>query len=338
MNAFTNNQEQAAAAGERLNRTGGSIFRGRPAGGSGASGVSGVRAGGAAALMKMLVAMLAALPIVVVVVARPLPPWAYMWAVAFAIFATCKGLTFLHARATNVRAAAARNAAYLFAWPGMDPRSFFADIAVPARRETLLACALDLLKIATGACLILIVAPRFAAAGGILPTWIAMVGVMFLLHFGFLDLLARFWRSRGVDAKPLMIAPGLATSLAEFWGRRWNTGFHVLTERFVFQPLRKRIGANAALVAAFLASGLVHDVVVSIPAGAGFGLPTLYFLLQPLGIALQRGTLGRRFGLNRGPAGWLVTMLFVAAPVRLLFHDAFVLNVMLPLFRAMGAV
>ena len=52
-----------------------------------------------------------------------------------------------------------------------------------------------------------------------------MLGLILLLHFGSFELIALFWQSRGVNAKPIMSAPLRATSLAEFWGKRWNLGF-----------------------------------------------------------------------------------------------------------------
>jgi hypothetical protein len=33
------------------------------------------------------------------------------------------------------------------------------------------------------------------------------------------------WRLAGVDRRPLFLAPLRSTSLAEFWGRRWNLAF-----------------------------------------------------------------------------------------------------------------
>ena len=81
-----------------------------------------------------------------------------------------------------------------------------------------------------------------------------MTGLMFVLHFGTFHLLSLGWRTIGVDARPVMHSPLRSTSLAEFWGRRWNTAFHELATRFTFRPLRPAGRLGAALVA-FLASG-----------------------------------------------------------------------------------
>ncbi len=118
--------------------------------------------------------------------------------------------------------------------------------------------------------------------------WCGMVGLILLLHFGLFAALAVFWRARGVPVTPIMNSPVAATSLAEFWGRRWNKAFRDLTLPLVFRPVARRHGQFAALWVSFAVSGLAHELVISVPAGAGFGLPTIYFLLQALGITLQR--------------------------------------------------
>jgi len=47
------------------------------------------------------------------------PAWAFMWTLAFAIYAGCKWLTWWRVRG-RASHAAWRSAAYLLAWPGMD--------------------------------------------------------------------------------------------------------------------------------------------------------------------------------------------------------------------------
>jgi alginate O-acetyltransferase complex protein AlgI len=133
-----------------------------------------------------------------------------------------------------------------------------------------------------------------------------------------------------------MRGPLLATSLADFWSRRWNTAFHQLAQDLAFRPIAHRLGAKAATIAVFLISGLVHELVISLPAQGGFGLPTAYFLLQVIGVLAERSRWGRQVGLGRGWRGWLFVMGFTGGPAFFLFHPPFVHNVILPMLRFIG--
>jgi alginate O-acetyltransferase complex protein AlgI len=171
-----------------------------------------------------------------------------------------------------------------------------------------------------------------------LAAWAAMAGLLLLGHFGLLELLSCAWRSGGVLARPLMDQPWRAASLADFWGRRWNTAFRDLAHRLVLLPAARRFGPTSGVIAVFVFSGLVHDLVISVPARGGYGMPTLYFLIQAAGILGQRTSLARWLHADAGWGGWAVTMLVVFAPAGLLFHEHWRANVILPLMEALGAL
>src|SRR5262249_50333309 len=145
------------------------------------------------------------------------------------------------------------------------------------------------------------------------------------------------WRRSGIPVQPIMRAPILSRSIAEFWGGRWNTAFSDLTRWFILRPLSRRFGVGRATLLAFLVSGVVHEAVISLPAHAGFGLPTAYFVLQWLGIVVERSLCWRGIGLGAGLLGRLFTLAVVAAPAFWLFHPAFVREVFLPMLRLLGA-
>jgi alginate O-acetyltransferase complex protein AlgI len=284
-------------------------------------------------------------------------PWIFMWLMAGAIFLGCKWLTFRRAITRQPDYSLPRVFGYLFLWAGMDAPNFFGSESARDPRaisgdspeildswgrfrrvagpSTRVACA-PILKILFGAVLVFILARHFA--NPLLAGWIGMIGFIFLLHFGLFDLAAVAWRAAGVQARPIMNAPIRAISLTEFWGRRWNGAFNQLVLEIFFVRLARKLGAVRATLTAFLVSGLIHELVISLPAGAGYGLPTSYFLLQGWGIITQRTPFGKRWGLRRGVRGWLFTMTLTAGPAVFLFHPPFVRRVVLPFMQAIGAL
>jgi hypothetical protein len=190
-------------------------------------------------------------------------------------------------------------------------------------------------RLLSGAALILIAAFT-ANFYGQIAGWLGMTGIILLLHFGLFDLLAFGWRQAGLNVKPVMNSPLRSGSLAEFWGKRWNTAFNTLAYSLVFRPLAKRAGVIRATMAVFLVSGLVHESVISLPAKGGYGLPTAYFILQGLGVLFEKSSLGRRLGLAHGFRGWLFMAVFTAVPAYWLFHPPFINNVILPMLKIIG--
>lgn len=272
------------------------------------------------------------LPILAALLARGLPAWGFMWALAFALYAGCKWLTWWD---TGRTAPWRRTAAYLFLWPGMDARTFLdtSRRPLPPKQDEWFAAAG---KVIAGTALLWGIAREMPAGHALLKCWVANTGMILILHFGTFHLLSLLWRELGIDAAPLMDRPLLAKSLGNFWGERWNRGFQLLMARLFFAPLRERLGVAGAAWAAFLASGLIHDLVITVPTGGGYGLPTLYFLIQCAGLLIERSALGRRIGLRRGLRGWVFTMTVVAAPIGLLFPPVFLERVMLPFYQALG--
>lgn len=270
------------------------------------------------------------LPLLTIAFRAKLLPWVFMWLLAVAVFAGCKWQTWWEAPATGrIAGNWKRSAAYFMLWPGMDAGKFFDDVVdkerIPAH-EWIAASA----KILSGIALIKLGAGALLLGHPILGGWAGMVGLVLILHFGIFYLLALAWQQAGVDVKPIMQKPLESRALGELWGKRWNLGFRKLTHTWVFQPLSKRFGPVIATLGAFAASGLLHDLVISVPAGAGYGLPTAYFLVQGIGVIAERSRTGRRFGLGRGTRGWLWTALIAAGPVYALFHPWFVVRVIDP--------
>lgn len=257
------------------------------------------------------------------------PPWVEMWIVAGAIYAACKLLTWLRADVEGVPWW--RHAGYLLAWPGLDAGAFLTrtEPRAPTQREWLGALATTCAGAALCVSAATLTFERPDVTG-----WIGMVGLVLLLHFGLFHLLSCGWRRAGVVARPLMDSPLRAASVAEFWGRRWNTAFRDLTHRFFFQPLVPRLGVAGATLAGFIASGLVHDLVVSVPARGGYGGPTGFFAIQGLALLGERSGIGRRLGLGHDLRGRVFTALVLLLPLPALFHPPFVRRIVVPFLQA----
>lgn len=165
-----------------------------------------------------------------------------------------------------------------------------------------------------------------------------MIGIVLMLHFGLFPLLSCMWRCFGIDARPLMNQPLASRSISEFWGRRWNTAFRDLTHRFLFRPLTARLGPPRALVVGFVASGLIHDLVISVPARGGYGGPTVFFSIQVVALLLERSRRGGALGLAHGWRGWLFTMSLLAISASALLHPPFIRRIIIPFMGALGAL
>ncbi|MDQ3440752.1 MAG: DUF2071 domain-containing protein, partial [Planctomycetota bacterium] len=66
------------------------------------------------------------LPLAALALMPHVPAWAFMWAMAYALFFGCKWATLIGAGEALRRTSFARILAYLFAWPGMDATAFLA--------------------------------------------------------------------------------------------------------------------------------------------------------------------------------------------------------------------
>ncbi|KAF9446307.1 hypothetical protein P691DRAFT_804382 [Macrolepiota fuliginosa MF-IS2] len=104
---------------------------------------------------------------------------------------------------------------------------------------------------------------------------------------------------------PMFDSPWLATSLTEFWARRWHQIFRDIFISVGSKPLSMLIGRFGSVIGAFLISGILHDFGLwGMGRGAEFSTVGGYFLIQGLGIVLEHtwrhftgarvsGTMGR---------------------------------------------
>lgn len=278
------------------------------------------------------------LPGLAIFAARPaLPAWGVLFAVAFSIFYGFKWLTYRRALYMGARPGLKSSIGYLFCWIGMDAVTFFdrsAKVPRPPRSEWLLA----FLKTALGLVLFFLIARLFYPQHTLTAGYIGLAGFLLFSFFGTFHILSLYWRRRGVNAVPMMNSPLLTTSLSDFWSSRWNLAFRDLARIFVFRPVLRKWGIIYAVVAAFVFSGVLHEMLISLPADAWYGLPTLFFLIQAGGVFIEKSGFGVKAGINRGRRGRIFAAAFILVPLVFLFHPPSIENCMLPFMKALGAL
>jgi alginate O-acetyltransferase complex protein AlgI len=154
------------------------------------------------------------------------------------------------------------------------------------------------------------------------------IGALLLtVHFGFSDMLTAGLQSQGFAVRPLFDDPFYATTLNDFWTRRWNLAFVQMNRILFMRPLVRLLGIRGAIFGVFAISGILHELAISYPVMAGWGGPLLYFVIQSVLLAAERK-------LKIKSRIWTWTMILL--PVPLLFHEPFRTGLVAPLFSSLG--
>lgn len=217
-------------------------------------------------------------------------------------------------------------------WPGMRP-SLFAYPSLADRRgaRALLLRGAGWLTLGFG--LLLLARWVWQSTNSLVASSILLLpGLSLILHFGIFNLLAGFWRAQGFETDRLFPAPLLSVRLSEFWGKRWNLPFTEMIQRAIYRPLAAHLPRSYAAFAGFVFSGLLHEMAISVPVHRGYGLPMLYFLLHGSLVTIERKILDpQEFFTNRPWLGHLWTLLWLALPMPILFHPAFLRGILWPI-------
>ena len=138
-----------------------------------------------------------------------------MWLMAGAVFVGCK-LATLAEVAEAQRLSGRSSFAYVFAWPGLDARSFLMGDDRTAGRPRGGEWGFVFVNTMFGAAMFWGVARFLPIENNLAIGWTGMIGLIFVLHFGLLHAAALSWRATGMSVEPIMDWPIRATSLAEF--------------------------------------------------------------------------------------------------------------------------
>jgi hypothetical protein len=250
-------------------------------------------------------------------------------ATTLALYASLKATTILRqAPGELLRASPAGRLAYLTVWPGMSLAPFQArGSSHPDGGRWLRQ---GLIRMAIGG-LAMLALSRWAPqlSDGLLG-WAGIGALLLTVHLGYADVLSGLLRRAGFPVRRLFDNPLASRSLTEFWSRRWNLAF-VEMDRLLVVPLLRRLGPATSLIGVFVISGLLHELAISFPAGAGWGLPSCYFLLQGVLVTLERHLLHPQQWPDTPARMWTWSWLLV--PLPLLFHTPFRQALVVPLFR-----
>ncbi|KAF8675865.1 hypothetical protein HU200_047357 [Digitaria exilis] len=120
-------------------------------------------------------------------------------------------------------------------------------------------------------------------------------------------------------------APLAVTSLGDFWGRQWNLMAVDLLRASAYDPVRARWGRDAGVVAAFLMSGLLHELLYwYLTLRRPTGEMLLFFMLHAASQIAERWA--RKAGLWRPPraAAYLLVTAFMVVTISEMFFGPFV--------------
>jgi len=253
---------------------------------------------------------------------------------------------------------------FFFVWPGMRtssftntekagvspcgeaPSKFYWSLDAPVNDTWKKDLAWGVLFAILGALLcvpvkVLSVAGWSATAGLLALPALSMMG-----HVGALRMLRGAMRAVGYEVEQLFVDPLLATSLGDFWGKRWNIAFSDMNRAvFVaaiksalkeFTTAGRETAALAGIFTSFVASALMHEIGITVPVLSGFGGPSLYFVMQGAFVVIEK---------QRPVAKWLEkhtmlarvwVMAALTIPISVCFVEKFRSEIALPLTLAVG--
>nr|TKW39016.1 hypothetical protein SEVIR_1G148366v2 [Setaria viridis] len=151
----------------------------------------------------------------------------------------------------------------------------------------------------------------------------ALYGIYIYCFLDFLlPCLAALGRALGMGLEPQFHKPYRSASLQDFWGRRWNLMASAVLRPAVYVPVRAGLGAPAGVLATFLVSGLMHEVIAyDITFRLPTGQLTAFFLLHGASVCTEKWCARRWPEYTRLPrvVGTPLVVLFVVGTALWLF-------------------
>ncbi|KAK9155447.1 hypothetical protein Sjap_002927 [Stephania japonica] len=140
------------------------------------------------------------------------------------------------------------------------------------------------------------------------------------------------------EIEPQFDEPYMATSLQDFWGRRWNLMVSSILRPSVYEPVKivlgpvmgKRWGSAYAMMASFAVSGLMHELMYYYltrvkPTWEVTWFFVVHGVCTALEVLVKKSELGEKWRLNRVVSG-VLTIGFVMVTSFWLFFPQLVRN------------
>jgi len=266
-------------------------------------------------------------------------PFGRMLVIIIALFGVMKLLVISVPKSEGPRLSCFGTLVFCCVWPGMRPASLLKRTpGLQWWRDLVWGLLFAILGVFWS------IGTKFCHQTGLsddLAGLVALPGISMMFHLGALRLLRGFLRLVGYDVEQLFVDPLLAESVSDFWGKRWNVAFSDMN-RLVFvaavkTALQEDLGVSkakstqAGIIAAFVASALLHEFAITLPVLAGYGGPSLYFLVQGFYVILEKQP-SVTARLERHPLlGRFVTWAVIALPIPVCFVAQFRTQIALPL-------
>lgn len=260
-------------------------------------------------------------------------PWYRMMIYIFLLFVGMKTVTVVYRYPGKGRLNFLQWIAFALGWPGMDPLPF-EQLGKGKCVYYIGLVTSGLISFTAGAILLIFFACllKYYALHYYTICLLSFIPIVMIFHTGLLNIGAALWGLAGLQLSPLMDAPWKSDSVGSFWGRRWNIAFIQMTKITLFVPLARKGKSRLALLLSFFISGIFHEIALTLPVEAGYGLPMLYFILQSIFVLAER-----KFIHKLSPAvRRLWTFACLLLPFPLLLHPAFIHEILLPFLKHLG--
>ncbi|OMP04341.1 DNA topoisomerase I [Corchorus olitorius] len=171
----------------------------------------------------------------------------------------------------------------------------------------------------------------------LIKVWLSVIASLYII-FGISNGLVR--ATSGLELEQPSDEPYLATSLQDFWGRRWNLVVTNILRQTIYKPVRSfsdnvlgpKWGPLPAVPAAFVVSGLMHELLFYYVTRVSPSWEvTWYFVLHGVCVVVE-------FGVKRVFSGNLQLHWAVSAPLTVGFVVATAMWLFFPPVLRTGAV